>query len=473
MSSPATNQFYLVLENYDSVNPPKSIMITSGSPASFVSPFWWKVDTTTALISKQLATSGTPISNYFVKWSDLPDYPGASSLISGQSGATPLSRKYIIIPDVDITAARVYISKSTPNTTDPTWTSWKVTSKGDIPAFGDDIARLSSDTIVDKAEFTYLSRSLTINTTTVDFLSIPMTVESIFNVAAVWGNHRGPMGISSSLSSVSKNFSTLGTKAGVNWDNLVNKNGSSVSRILSPFRYINSSPSDISSWSSYFDDYLDGLNTIFSTVTIQYPMLNTFHAQGYYIGKISVNAGKWIVDACDQQGNVIKSDFFSIDPSSFKGNSIDIFAVTESNIGARDILAGINRGIAHINDNINSWAAIFGSFFPSSSANPTQGKWTASDWSNSQSYYKDGSFSAGKAIVYNQYSALLHQASIVGSASNGTAAPFPPAINKQQFCYGFSIDDVWAHGSAVYGQGVDGSGNSTTVSATISIFSQD
>ncbi len=471
MTTPGTNQFYLILENYDTTTPPVGIMITSGSAGSFVAPYYWKLDSSTKTITKETATSGDKVMSYFIKWSDLPDYTGTDSKVSAKYGSRPASRKYVIIPDKDIYAARVYISKTALDSSKTIWQNWKVNTGGDIPPFAADNSFLSSEFIVDKMEFTYASKSLSINTTTVDFLSIPMTVEASFNVAATWGSERGPMGITDSLKTVAAAFTSLGKSNGVDWSKLNSTKNSTTYRILSPFRYLDGSPSDASSWNSYFDDYLEGLITQYST-GISYPINSTKQGMGYFIAKVKVSGGKWVVDAYGKDGTTsAKKDICTIDPATYKGNSKDVFAVTNSNDLAWDILAGINRGIAHLSDNHKGWADIFNTYFPATTASPT-GQWTSSDWTNSASYYPTGKLTSGQTIVSNQYSKLLHDNSIVGSASNRTASPLPTAVNAQNYCYGFSVDDIWLHGSIIYGQGVDGNGNGTTISATIGIFEQ-
>lgn len=463
------SEFYLVLENYDTALPPQGICIVSGTTGSFNSPYYWTFDSTSKSISQQSATDSDPILDYFIAWDDLPDYTGDQSLVSKQTGLTPASRKYIIIPDQTITAARIYTSKTALTPTLPVWTNWLVTAAGDIPAFASDQSRLTGDAIIDKAEFTYSGKSLTINTTTVDFLSIPMTVEATFNVDAIWGNERGPIGITNDLKTVAAAFTAAGTVGGVDWSNLNSVSGTTTDRILSPFRYIPMA-SDQNDWNTYFDDYIAGLTTLYSNGGFQYPFLPLFQGAGYYIAKVRVNGSTWTVDAYDKTGTLKQSDLFTLDTTDLTGNGNDIFAVTETNDQKQAFYAALNRGVAHVNNDINGWITIFVPEYPTTESSPS-GQWTPSQWANHKQYYLAGTLSSGQNAVCNVYSKLLHEQSIEGPQTNRTVSPFPTAINKQNYCYGFSIDDQWVHGSAVYGQGPNGNAGST-IAATVGIFAQ-
>ncbi len=470
----AKNQFYLVLEHYDAANPPQGILIVSGKANTFTSPYYWSFDSTTGLISQNTAVAGTAINTMFIPWSDLLDYTGDASQVSGEYGSKPTSRKYFIMPAQDITAGRIYISKTPLDGSAALWENWKVNSAGVVPSFCDDSSNLTSDYLVDKAEFTYLNSALTINTTTVDFLSIPMTVEATFNVAPTWGSVRGPMGVTSSLKTVAAAFTNGATKNGVNWTNLNAANSGTVNRVLSPFRYLDTSPSDASSWNSYFDAYIEGLTALY-TAGFQYPVIPDNHGAGIYYGKVKVSDDQWVVDGIAKDGTTVTTaSWFTIDPSTLKGNSSDVFAVVNDNTHAREIYAAINRGIAHLATTVKGWGSVYGVLFPSSTAvsNPTSSDWTPSEWSNENAYYPTGTFGNNTAIVANEYSNLLHQQSIVGTASNQTGAAQPSEMTSQRFCYGFSVDDIWVHGSAMYGQGAS-AGTGSTLTATVGIFAQE
>ena len=353
------------------------------------------------------------------------------------------------------------------------WENWKVTANGDIPAFADDSNNLTGSSIVDKVEFTYKNYELTINTTTVDFLSIPMTVEATFDVAATWGSERGPMGITNSLKTAAAAFTAEGTSNGVDWSNLNVSNSGTACRILSPFRHLATSPSDASAWNSYFDDYIDGLSTLYAS-GFQYPCIAGNHTANIYFGKITASGSTWKVDGLDKSGAVSKSGWYSIDIASFKGNSKDVFSVTTDGSLAWEPFAAINRGIAHITSTVKGWGSIYGTLLPSSTevSDPIGGDWTPSEWTNVNAYYPSGTFGNGTTIAPNLYSKLMHGQSILGTASNQSGAKEPTEVNSQHFCYGFSVDDIWTHGSAIYGQGAN-AGVGTTKTATVSIFTQE
>ncbi len=467
----AKGEYYLVFEQFDS-QPISGVCITSNNGANY-----WGFQKKATNPHKGTPLKTLPLTMYtpgnnaevkpcFIPWEDLPAYTGDTSQIAKKTGKKPI-RKYVIIPNNDLVDSRVYVAESP--FSHAGWSSWK-TSGTSIPPFAEFIDFLTGDFIVDKVEFTYTGGTLTLNTTTVDFLSIPMTVEGVFKVGSSWGNLRGPVGIIKPTKAIAATFdsATWNPFGGVDWKDSVVKSGSDVYRILSPFRYmdVHNKPA---AWQAFFDTYLTYLTTQYraaGATGIKYPIQVSQQTTDGYYGVITANAAPakpvWTINTYDKSGTSMVTSF-TIDPSTYTGKSYDLFSQANvTNVLVNDIQSAILRGYAHTSDDFKGWANILGTYFPSVEANPStsNGMWTPSAWTDAASYYS----TSNSNVRFSVYSKLIHDSSIIGSASNRTVSPMPTSVNQQQFDYGFPTDNIWSHDATMNGQG-----GYSTISATIGI----
>lgn len=449
--------FTLVLEQYDS-QPISGIMITN--PVSTTQDNYWTYDSTTNQIVANTPTDGTEVQTYFIPWSSLPDYTQSPSEISKQVKTSPTSRKYVIVPSTEIDTGRIYVAET--DLSDAGWNNW-VASGQQIPAFADSNTRLNGSLVVDKVEFTYVPsnyNTLTLNTTTVDFLSIPMTVESVSSSTVTWGNQYGPVGITQSTATIAASFnqSTWSNFGGVDWYDTVVTSNSDVYRILAPFRYmdVNSKPA---AWQSFFDDYLTYLTTTYGSSSIQYPIQTTAQPSNYFYGKISTSDNDWNITVYDRSGSEQSGGNFTISPSDYSGNSYALFSQANvSNDLVNDIQSAILRGIAHENDPLNGWINYYGTYFPTVQSSPSGDSWTPSLWTDQNNYYS----TSNSHVRFSVYSKLIHESSIVGTRTNETNLPYPASVNQQKFDYGFPTDNIWTHDATATGPHI--------TTATVGIF---